>query len=129
MVGGARADSNTLFGDGPLSDNAVGGDDVLVSGVDAPDLMWGDGDAVGLDAKAGFDRFVFAPGNGADVIGDFEVGKDGIDLIGFAAVGISGFSDLALVPTTTGMMIDFGGDNSITVLGVTALSRADFSFG
>jgi hypothetical protein len=90
--------------------------------------MWGDGEKLGRDVKTGSDRFVFTPGNGADVIGDFERGQDDIDLTAFATAGIHDFDDLTLVPATTGTMIDFDGDNSVTVLGVTVLSYGDFVF-
>jgi serralysin len=90
--------------------------------------MWGDGEKLGLDVKTGSDRFVFAPGNGADVIADFESGKDDIDLTAFGTVGIHSFDNLTLALTDTGTVIDFGSDNSVTVLGVTALSETDLIF-
>jgi serralysin len=133
VIGGSstlRYDSarNTLYGDGSLSDTAKGGNDVLISGTGAPDQMWGDGEKLGLDVKTGSDRFVFAPGNGVDVIGDFESGKDDIDLTAFGNAGIHSFDDLTLALTDMGTVIDFGSDNSVTVLGVTALSETDLIF-
>jgi serralysin len=79
-------------------------------------------------SKTGSDLFVFSPGNEADVIGDFESGKDHIDLTAFATEGIHSFDDLTLAPATTGTVIDLEGDNSITVLNEMALSKADFFF-
>jgi serralysin len=128
VVGSGNAASNTLYGDGSLSDKAHGGDDILVSGVGVPDLMWGDGETVGPDATTGSDRFVFTPGNGTDVIGDFERAKDDIDLTAFATTGIHGLDDLIVTQAETGTMIDLGDGNSITLLGVTALCEKDFLF-
>jgi serralysin len=117
-----------LYGDGSLSGKARGGDDILISGAGVPDLMWGDGETVGPDATTGSDRFVFTPGNGADVIGDFERAKDDIDLTAFATAGIHGLDDLVFTQADTGTMIDFGDGNSVTLLGVTALCEKDFLF-
>jgi serralysin len=128
VAGSGNAASNTLYGDGSLSDKAHGGDDILISGAGVPDLMWGDGEIVGPDATTGSDRFVFTPGNGADVIGDFERGKDDIDLTAFATAGIHGLDDLVFTQAETETVIDLGDGNSVTLLGVTALCEKDFLF-
>ena len=81
-------------------------------------------------ATGGHDRFVFAPGDGSDVIRDFELGKDLIDLTGFAGLT---FADLAPVGATD-TVIDLGiagggaGQTMITVQNIASLTAADFLF-
>ena len=79
---------NRLFGDAlDAIGNVTCGDDVLIGG-NGFDYMWGDAQQVADGQIAGADRFVFAPGNDADTIYDFESGQDLLDLtaFGFAAV-------------------------------------------
>jgi hypothetical protein len=116
-----------------LSDNARGGNDVLVSGARADDEMWGDGQKLDSCVGTGSDRFVFRPDNGADVINDFESGKDHIDLTDFAVAGIHNFNDLTYTQTPTGTSLDLGlssdgVSNSVALLELTALHENDFLF-
>ena len=99
-----------------MSDHAVAGNDTLVSACGTNDLMYGDAPERGADVVTGRDTFAFGPGNGQDLIGDFEPGKDTLELRGF------GFHDakavLALIETTAeGSIIRFDAANSVTVLG------------
>ena len=89
LIGGAGND--TLEGGA--------GDDVIVGGAGADTLYGG----------AGADIFVFASGDGADEIKDFEVGIDKIDLSG---AGVTQFSDLSITATGwwTDVRIVFGGE-------------------
>lgn len=69
-----------LVGDaGMMWDSTVCGNDTLISGA-GTDWMHGDAQSRTAGVTTGRDRFVFGPGNGNDVIGDFEPGKDLIDL-------------------------------------------------
>jgi serralysin len=98
--------NDTLYGDGSDAPRSAGGNDVLVGGT-GDDVLWGNG---------GNDIFVFAPGDGQDIIRDFthidEPGaeQDKIDLsaYGFASFddvpiyntgGITGWAGIALSPT------------------------------
>jgi hypothetical protein len=81
----------------------------------------------------GADVFVFEANNGVDQIRDFESGRD---LIEINFTGIDNFSDL-VVTLAAGLMtgipgsdslIDFGGGNTVTVVGVTNLTASDFLF-
>jgi hypothetical protein len=125
-----------LFGDGhDLLGHAVGGDDRLESFGYATDEMWGDAYTVGPNATTGHDTFVFAPGNGRDIIHDFEQGKDLIDLSAFAPAGITDFDVLSAriveQPDGTLVILDVDGllGNSVVVAGVTGLAAGDFIFG
>ena len=92
------------------------GDDTLDGGVGA-DILYGD---------SGADTFVFGLGEGADVVGDFTVGEDTIDLSAYIA--ISSFDDLILSPSDDGVVLDltiFGG--GVVVLEGLALSDLDAS--
>jgi hypothetical protein len=88
--------------------------------------MYGEALEIGPEVTTGYDRFVFRPGNGEDTIGDFEAGKDRIVLVGFG-FGFDGFDALAPLIRTEGddAVVDFGGGNSITLLGVTGLAPSD----
>ena len=56
------------------------------------DLMYGDAPERGADVVTGRDTFAFGPSNGQDLIGDFEPGKDTIELRGFGFHGVQGRS-------------------------------------
>lgn len=75
-----------VYGDGPLSGFAHGGDDVIVGGTNASNQIWGDGPATGRFTAGGSDTFVFDEGTKTNRIMDFEHGKDKIDLTGFSNV-------------------------------------------
>jgi hypothetical protein len=106
----------------------VAGDDVLVSAAGTTDLMWGDGEHADPGVTTGRDRFVLAPRNGEDEIGDFERGRDVIDLRLFAFVGVHDLGDLVMQATAAGVVVGLGGGNAVTVAGVTALDGGDFLF-
>ena len=122
LIGGKGKD--TLDGGGG-NDTLDGGkgDDSLIGGAGNDTLMGGKGD----------DLFVFADGDGADTIDDFVAGKrtdDVIDLTGESAV--STFADVQSLASQVGAdtVIDFGGGDSITLLGVNIgdLVKDDFLF-
>ena len=124
VKGGGGAD--TLYGDAAeLALNSIGGDDVLWGGV-GNDKLYGDAVVIGSDATGGFDRFVFRPGDGQDTIGDFEQGKDLIDV---RRLSFDSFAELTITDDGSGSVVQLGGVNQVTVLGVTGLAAADFLFG
>ena len=126
LHGGAGSDS--LWGGG--------GADVL-HGDDGNDLLSGGGGKDTLFGGEGADMFRFRQGEsrtgggGRDVIADFEVGVDKIDLVGL----ISSFSQLTFQKVGGGLIVygDVAGyssdwDFAVQLTGVTSLSESDFVF-
>ncbi len=108
-----------LAGDDTLIGN--GGDDVLAGGA-GTDVMTG---------GTGADRFVFATGDGADTVTDFEtaVADEVIDLTNVA--GLVDYTDLITtyaVQDGGDVVIDFGGGTVLTLqsTSLAALSEDDF---
>lgn len=72
--------------------------------------------------------FFFSANNGADTIHDFRQGEDKIELKGIGGASFDALitgSNLSQQNTNT--VITFG-SNTITVIGVTELTAADFLF-
>jgi Ca2+-binding RTX toxin-like protein len=111
-----------------MYDNAVGGNDKLISGT-GPDEMWGDGQFGGPHVKGGADVFVFKPASGNDLVFDFrDTDHDKIDVSGY---GYHGIGQLNITGSGSDTQIDFGGGNSVTLVGwadPTQLSASDFIF-
>jgi Ca2+-binding RTX toxin-like protein len=128
---------NTLYGDAKyhFGENVICGNDRLISGTGNDD-MWGDiafsydqGSSIDLTrVTTGHDIFVFSANNGNDTIHDFRQGEDKIELQG---VGVASFDALMagshLSQDSANSVITFG-TNTITVVGVTELTAADFMF-
>ncbi|MBP2160303.1 MULTISPECIES: calcium-binding protein [Asticcacaulis] len=109
-----RADNDTLYGqDG--KDNLMGddGNDVLIGGI-GDDIMSG---------GAGIDTFVFAKGDGKDVISGFE----GQDFIDFRATGLK-LADIGIFDTDEGTLLKYGLD-SVLLKGVDHVDTHHFIFG
>jgi hypothetical protein len=145
---------NFLYGDAQtMSGSAQGGDDRLISGINATDQMWGDAEFLLDSATGGNDTFVFAGAFGQDLVNDFHQGEDIIKFSGFYKIPADAvehlpadipprrsvafcchFSDLTIeiVDTNSDNVLDsvihFDASNSVTVLGVTGLTDADFQF-
>ena len=134
--GGAGDDR--VFGDADTGlDHARGGNDIIIGGT-GNDILVGDFEslAAGFAGVGGSDRFIFGVGSGTDVIKDFEVGKDIIQIL--PGYGFQDFGDLAhrisddangnaviQLRTTWNSVIDV-----ITLRGVSSsqLTAADFLF-
>lgn len=87
-------EGNTPFGVGNALDNRMTGNatgNYLLGGA-GNDVLNGMGGNDVLFGEAGNDIFVFTPGSGADVIGDFTRGQDRIDL---SALGITGLGQIS----------------------------------
>lgn len=127
-----------LFNNNPASliENATGGAgaDVIV-GNDANNVLDGGGGADRLDGGLGADRltgglgadtFVFKAGYGSDIIADFGVGGDKIDLTGMSSVHSLG--DVLARSSQIGAdtVIDFGAGDTIKLLN---FARADLDSG
>ncbi|NBT32392.1 MAG: calcium-binding protein, partial [Rhodobacteraceae bacterium] len=103
------AGKDNLFGDeGQDTINGGAGNDKLTGGADA-------------------DTFVFELGGGSDVINDFEVGIDKIDLSDFA---LTAFDPAATYDYVDGnLVITFDGGEVLTVLNVEGtIAFSDFIF-
>ncbi|MXQ07681.1 hypothetical protein GQ651_07465 [Alphaproteobacteria bacterium GH1-50] len=81
LIGGAGHDD--IVGDSRTLDGVTGGDDTIIGG-EGNDFMWGDAYELINEATGGADVFVFEDGSNDDVIFDFEVGKDILDLTGWS---------------------------------------------
>jgi Ca2+-binding RTX toxin-like protein len=128
--------TNLLYGDAEyyLAGSVVCGNDRLISGM-GNDVMWGDIAYSGFDESpldltlvtTGQDVFVFSANNGNDKIYDFRQGEDKIELQG---IGVASFDELMgahLEQDDMNTVITFG-SNTITVIGVTDMTAADFLF-
>ena len=119
LKGGDGANINTLYGDAQTAFGVVVcGNDVLISS-NGLDRMWGDTRFSDGQQITGIDSFVFAPDNGRDLIHDFEVGKDFLDLRAFDFASIN---DLQFAHDASGdLRIDFADGGTITLTGVSEL--------
>ncbi len=146
ILRGGRA-RDTLRGDDDDDLLHGGRDDDRLFGGDGNDVLIGGLGSDNLNGGAGKDIFVFnrkadsLRGNPVDVIGDFTIGEDRVDLSGLRPdltfIGSSGFSGLAgeVQVTVSGgskslIRVDVDGDQAwdmkISLLAVTGLSEADF---
>jgi Ca2+-binding RTX toxin-like protein len=125
------------------NDILVGGnDDDILNGGDGNDrLEGGDGDDVIdggggndlLSGARGDDLFVFTDGDGADRISDFQAGAGSDDIIDLSGhTGANNFTEAQTGASQAGVntVIDLGGGDSITLLGVDMndLHQDDFLF-
>lgn len=81
------------------------------------DYLRGGGGDDRLTGGFGDDRFVHRPGDGADVVTDFDWNGDILDL---SAHGIESFRDFQIMTrdTAEGALVDMGDDGSILLLGI-----------
>lgn len=109
----------------------LGGDDMMFGG-SGNDLLDGGTGKDTMTGGAGGDRFVFAPGYGADIINDFAAGSGSGDRIGLAGFDVHSLSAVLAHATQAGAdtVIDLGGGDKLTLLGVTRsnLAADDFAF-
>ena len=107
-----------------------GGNDRLFGGA-GNDLLDGGTGADFLNGGAGDDRFIYRPGDGADVIFGFAVGAGSEDRINVSAFpGITSFAGVLALATQVGAdtVINFGGGDTLTLRNVLhgSLSADDF---
>ncbi|MEQ6204694.1 calcium-binding protein [Sulfitobacter sp. HNIBRBA2951] len=122
-----NAGSDTLNGDGGNdtiegqggNDVIDGGDgsDVLNGGVNNDTITGGNNNDT-MTGGIGADDFVFADGQGADVITDFLVNVDDLDFDALST--INNFAQFQTAATNVGadLVVDLGGGNQLTLLGV-----------
>ncbi len=139
-IAGGNGNDRVIGGGG--NDRLVGGrgNDTLRGGNGDDRLIGGDGDDIlnggrGDDrmvGRTGADVFIFADGHGADTIRDFDVAELGevIDLGRVGSITSMAEMNAAAMDTTDGVLIDFGGGNSVLLLDVTEadLTADDFLF-
>ena len=77
---------------------------------------------------AGKDTFVFKENNGNDTIFDFQHGLDKIDLSAANIFSVDGLHIEQSAAHPSDIVIDLGGGNSITLVGVSNVVETDFVF-
>ena len=97
LTGGANNDV-LVGGAGSISLSGGGGNDTIIGG-DSYDMLTG---------GSGADIFVVSGGGTSDLISDFTLGTDKIDLSGWSM--LRGLSQLTMVSTPTGMTIAYGAE-------------------
>ncbi|MEM1431378.1 MAG: spondin domain-containing protein [Pseudomonadota bacterium] len=106
------------------------GNDKIAGGAGNDVLMGGTGNDLIFGGR-GDDTFVFASGDGHDVIRDFD--RRGDDKISLDVDGVESLEDLLDYADQAyhGVELDFGGDGSLLLKGVNlkSLTEDDFSFG
>jgi VCBS repeat-containing protein len=122
-------DISWMEGDTALVDNRMIAGDDIIEGGRGNDSLWGDGPSAWT--QTGADVFIFGCHSGHDVINDFEVGQDRIDLKAYGYIDIA---DLSITQNGNTAVIDLDGpeawENSLTVIMDTnaGLTNADFLF-
>jgi alkaline phosphatase len=121
IIGSQYANTTFVF--------ASNGDDDIVGGFGKDLICGGEGNDE-IDGNKGSDRlygglgsdiFIMIPGNGSDIIGDFEVG---VDLIGLS--GGIGFDDLDF--SGSNIILRSTGETLATLAGVDALGLTEANF-
>ncbi len=104
------------------------GNDILDGGKGDDTLLGGGGDDE-LTGGKGRDTFIFGPGDGDDVITDFEKNKDTILFDGIA--GVDDFGDLTFTKIGSDVLVTWGTADSILLEGVklNQIHAGDFMFG
>jgi Ca2+-binding RTX toxin-like protein len=117
----SAAPATTTYG-GTGNDTLQGdtGQDVLEGGA-GNDILTGGAHADTLSGGDGLDTFVFTSGSGQDVVLDFTVGEDILDIAkNINGTSIETAADVAATATQVGAdtVIDLGGGNTITLQNV-----------
>ncbi|SOC08246.1 Ca2+-binding RTX toxin-like protein [Rhodobacter sp. JA431] len=135
----AATGNDTLFGGaghdflaGELGHDVLeggAGNDLLLGGGENDTLSGGLGDDT-LWGEAGADVFVFASGDGADVIGDFSAASgDRINLTSLTSVADFATLISSASALSGATLLDFGADGSLTLIGLSpAVLQADWFF-
>jgi hypothetical protein len=135
--GGSGIVTNTLVGDASETYNTSGqsaqtqgGNDHLISGINATDHMWGDWQTG--DGAGGSDTFVFKGAFGSDFVYDFAHAQG--DLIEFQVGGVDSFDDLTIVQDGANTVITTSASEADTVTlvnydsTISPLTASEFHF-
>ena len=111
-----------------LTGSVTTGDD-RIEGGGGNDDIWGDIQTISSTSPGqiiyGADTFVFNPNSGNDVIHDFQIGLDEIDVSGYGAASLA---DLTITDDGTNTTIAFDGSNSVVLDDVIGISEDVFVF-
>jgi Ca2+-binding RTX toxin-like protein len=134
-----RGDGNSNFLLGRQGNDLLegrGGDDQLIDVNNAGGLLGGDDTLIGgtgndfMRGGDGADTFVFAAGDGADIIDDFNFADgDRIDISAYGFASTAEFIiDTGTIPSST--ILDFGGGDMVTLNGfdITSIGNANDAF-
>lgn len=132
------ASDRTVQGsDGNDTLRGQGSDDVLIGGA-GDDRLFGRGGNDTLDGgpgddwmrgDAGADKFVFARGDHADVVADFQAGSDKIDLSALGLGDMAGLEHAVKITSDANTVsVDFGDGDRLTILGLSALASENVIF-
>lgn len=127
----AGAGNDVVSGDGGNDVLDAGPGNDLLTGGTGRDRLWGGTGRDTLTGGRGNDDFVFAPGDRADTVADFGLGRDRIDLSAWDIADLDALKAIHRVTeTAVGLRIDFGGGDVLTVadLALSDLRPADFLF-
>ena len=118
----ARADNLTIAGN-------VGNNILTATG--ARDVLWGGGGAdVFIDAGAGQERFMFAPGGGQEVVMGFQTAAATHDYIGLGGYGFTTFAQVQSHMTQVGSdtLLTLSTSDAVLLKGVSvaSLTASDF---
>ncbi len=127
---GDRGNDKLYGGTGSDDLDGEAGNDSLFGGAERDRLDGGAGNDR-LNGGAGRDTFVFEPTDGKDIVTDFQLGTDRIEIeVDFD--DIDNFDDLSIRNNANGdAVVSFGEDGQrVTLIGVDAdqLSASDFRF-
>ena len=118
-MNGGRGDDAMYGEQGRDIMNGGAGDDEMYGGEDKDTINGGEGDDW-LDGGPGDDTFVFEPGNGNDVIMDFEAGDKII---------LKGFKDAAGADLTSGITVSADGVIDLTAYDGGMITLEDYTSG
>jgi Ca2+-binding RTX toxin-like protein len=123
VINGSEIRDKIIGGGGDDTIRGAGGNDKLIGGRGHDRIVGGEGNdkltGDGKDSGTYADTFVFGANSGKDVITDFEVGKDMLE-IAKGLNGIKSASDVFDHAKQKGndVVIDLGGGNKITLKNV-----------
>ena len=127
-----RAGDDTLYGGPDGGDDRMfgGNGDDRIFGGKGNDTISGDAGNDTLSGGPDDDIFVFAPGDGNDIISEFGNGNDSIDLSAFE--DIDSFNDLSVEQQEDNVVIDLSGQGGGTIVlsdfDIINLYASDFIF-
>lgn len=88
-------------------------------GKNGSDLFDGGGGNDRFITRGGSDAIIFGPNSGQDTITDFDVANDQLDF-GTEGSGVTGFGDIAATDQAHGLLLEFGLDDSLFLVGLTS---------
>jgi hypothetical protein len=124
-------DGNDVIHGGQNEDNLIGGG--------GDDTLSGDRGVDTLTGETGADIFQFRSGHDGDIITDFAIGEDKIELLGFEGVAIEApetginagieaiaFEQIQFANINGNLSVSINGEQIVTLNGITGLSPTDF---